>query len=236
MMKNANLLKICLLLISACLSSCMETVTGEGPLQTVERKMESFNSIALNLGAEVTVVRADENLLVVSAQENIIERVITRIDGNTLVITAKGNLIPQKPVQIEVRMKEMMNFEINGSGEMIFEEPVVADYIDFSVTGSGSVKADLDVRKVTSVVTGSGTIKLTGKTGDLDGEVLGSGTIQAGSLTAEQARFKLSGSGEVFTHATELLEATVNGSGEIRYSGQPEVKKTIAGSGKVIPE
>ncbi len=233
-MKSVKGLIICVLLPAIMATSCIETVTGDGPVVPAERKLNNFSNIALNLSATVRVFKSEENTVTVFTQQNLTDRVITRIDGTTLVITSKGNLVSNSPIQIEVRMREMENFEVNGSGKIVFDQQVVADYIDFSVTGSGSVKADLNVRKVTTVVTGSGTVELSGATRDLSGEVLGSGTIGAHALKADRAKFKLAGSGEVFTYVVNLLDATVTGSGMVHYSGDPELLMSVTGSGKVI--
>lgn len=233
-MKKVNPILFLLLIHTLFTSSCIESVTGEGPVVSVKRKTADFSSIALNLGARVKVTQGNENMVIVTAHQNLTDRVITRVDGRTLVITSKGTLVSKRPVQIEVRMRNMENFEINGSGEMEFEETIVADYVDFAVTGSGSVRADLDVRKVSTVVTGSGTVDLSGKTPDLHGEVLGSGTINASALSAQHATFKLAGSGEVYTTVNDLLEVSLTGSGEVHYSGDPQVKMSVSGSGKVI--
>jgi len=235
MMKKFNPILICLLLSLFMATSCIESITGNGPVISDERTPGKFTSLALNLGAEVRIVKANENSVMVTAQQNLTDRIITRVDGNTLVITSKGNLISNHPIKIEVRMPEFENFEINGSGEIEFDDTVTGDYIDFSVTGSGSVNARLDVRKVTTVVTGSGTVRFSGQADDLKGEVLGSGVIDASSLIAENGQFKLSGSGEVRTHVTGRLNASVTGSGILYYTGNPELQKSVTGSGKVIP-
>lgn len=231
---NPIIISILLLFQALFISSCIESVTGEGPVVSTERTTDDFSSIALNLGAKVKVSKGAENRVTIIAQKNLADRVITRVDGKTLVITSKGTLVSEQPLQIEVQMRSMENFEINGSGEVEFEEKIVADYVDFAVTGSGRLTADLNVRKVSTVVTGSGTVDLSGETPDLHGEVLGSGTINASSLTAGHATFKLAGSGEAFTTVNDLLEANVTGSGVIYYSGDPEVKMSVSGSGKVI--
>jgi hypothetical protein len=114
---NPIIISILLLFQALFISSCIESVTGEGPVVSTERTADDFSSIALNLGAKVKVSKGAENRVTIIAQKNLADRVITRVDGKTLVITSKGTLVSEQPLQIEVQMRSMENFEINGSGE-----------------------------------------------------------------------------------------------------------------------
>jgi hypothetical protein len=63
--------------------------------------------------------------------------------------------------------------------------------------------------------------------------ISGSGTIQARNFMANSVNATISGSGDIYCWATELLLATISGSGNIYYNGNPQVELHVSGSGHV---
>ncbi len=81
---------------------------------------------------------------------------------------------------------------------------------------------------------GSGTLTASGTATRLDVTVSGSGAVQFTRLVAKNVRAVVSGSGSIFTTATQSLDGSVSGSGAILYVGNPQdVTKSVTGTGVI---
>lgn len=124
---------------------------------------------------------------------------------------------PSDGLQIVVTAPGVMNFELNGSG-------------DLSIRG-------YDQPSISVVVNGSGDIKADGRAQSAEVAVSGSGDIDLSPMTLEQARASVSGSGEARLGPTQSAELAVSGSGDIVLTREPARTTTdVSGSGRVRRE
>ena len=64
--------------------------------------------------------------------------------------------------------------------------------------------------------------------------IAGSGNYKGEELKSTNTKVEIAGSGNVTTHATNKLDASIAGSGSITYAGDPSsVEKDVAGSGSI---
>jgi hypothetical protein len=95
---------------------------------------------------------------------------------------------------------------------------------------------DLDLKGdyLKTEVSGSGKIMLKGYATSIDALVSGSGALHAFSCTLDNAKVKVSGSGECEVNAATSIDALVLGSGTIKHKGNTKsATKKIYGSGTV---
>ena len=67
-------------------------------------------------------------------------------------------------------------------------------------------------------------------------KIAGSGKMYLADLIANDVTCIISGSGNMYVHAQNSLNATITGSGNIIYSGNPTVDVKTSGSGSVRHE
>ena len=101
-----------------------------------------------------------------------------------------------------------------------------------SVTGSGSISADIEAESVLAKISCSGNILLSGKAENLKCSVTGSGEIEAFELPAANADCNITGSGSIEVNAQKTLAAKITGSGSVLYRNTPEVRMNVSGSGR----
>jgi hypothetical protein len=213
--------------------SCLNTITGEGPVVEETRKAEAFNKISLNVSADVIISEGPVAGIRIKAQKNLMEYLVTRVDGNTLVISSKGNIVFSEPVIFEVTMPALEMVEVNGSGSVYNLSSLKSDYLDVEVNGSGNVKLNGSYSEITGGISGSGNVELVGTAGEIRFQINGSGVLNSEALTCTSAKLKINGSGEMKVNVVQKLEANINGSGSISYLGTPVVNQSVHGSGSV---
>lgn len=213
-----------------------ERINGNGNETTENRNISDFKNVASSGSTDVVLTQSPDYKVQVRGDENLLRYVITESDGNTLKIKIKEgyNLHPKKHLEVLVSAPQFNNVMSDGSGDVTSENTLSnTGKMTFELSGSGNVEAKIDAPSVESHTSGSGDITFSGKTGDADLSVSGSGDIHCFSLTADNAKITINGSGNADVYASKQLDLHVNGSGDVKYKGGASVNSHINGSGSV---
>jgi len=205
------------------------------------RKVESFSSISLRIGANVHLEQGEKQNLELVAKSSTLEEIITEVkDGELIIRFPNKNIFWSsfKPgeITIYITIPEITGLVVSGSGDINAEDAIKTKKLDLGLSGSGNIKlSDLSAEQVKSTVSGSGNIHLAGKTAaqDLSVAISGSGSVKALDYNADDVTVRISGSGNVGIQANKNLFVRVSGSGNVNYKGKPLVDSAISGSGKV---
>jgi hypothetical protein len=208
------------LLLAGCsslpIASQRDTIEGSGTLATETRAVSGFSEIVLEGQGDAEIVFGAGEALVIEAEDNLLPYLTTTVRGAQLVISTRPNvdLLPTRPIRYSVTVTQLDGIRISGSGNVTVPE-VVADRLEFEISGSGGITAAGAVDEVEAVLSGSG-------------------SIAAGDLQALAADVDLPGSGNIVVWATQRLHLKLGGSGSISYYGQPsDLEQEVTGSGTV---
>lgn len=215
-----------------------EKIKGNGNVVSKEITTSDYESISVAGFFNVTLVEGKEGKITVKGEENLLEFIVVENEGSDLKIrTEKGyNLNPSRgnKIEITVPVQEISKVSLAGSGGITSNFTLKSADFKATLAGSGDIKLTVDSQNVEAKIAGSGDIVLNGKTKNLELTVSGSGDIEAFGLQSENSKATLSGSGNISTTCSELIEARVAGSGDIEYKGNPKkIDTKVAGSGKI---
>jgi hypothetical protein len=209
-------------------------IEGTGPV--VERKvnLDTFKGISLPGSAKVYLTQGDKQEVMIQGQENIIDNLNLEVSGEVWRMEGKKPVWRSEPLKIYITMKDLRMVKISGSGDVITTNHFSGNEdLDLNISGSGTIKLDIEADDITGRISGSGNINLTGKADQAEFVISGSGNFHAEDLESNNAKVRISGSGDIFLNANDYLEASVSGSGNVIYSGNPKTDTHISGSGHV---
>lgn len=194
--------------------TCSDGIRGSGDLVTESRDVKEFTRIKSSGSFDVFVTVGDKQSVEITFDDNLIEHVLTKVRGKTLKIYSEESFNSRHNCRVEITVTSIESVKLSGSGDVeVFN--LNQDYFEYSVSGSGDMRAE-------------------GKVKDLEITVSGSGDIDTRDLIAEDAMVTVSGSGDVKVFASQSLDAYVAGSGDISYYGDPEdVSTSVSGSGDI---
>lgn len=218
--------------------------------QTTKKTLElgEFKSIYNNSNYTVYLKQTNKQEVSVEAESDIYALTSVIVENGVLMVNvdrkpdnpnksvwAKIDNIKLNPVmKVYVSVKNINELQVNGQGKIISENSLSAPALNLSVSGSGSMDLDLKGDYLKAEVSGSGKIVLKGYATSIDALVSGSGAIQAFNCTLDNAKVKVSGSGDCEVTAANSIEALVLGSGNIKHKGNTKTTtKKIYGSGTV---
>jgi hypothetical protein len=233
-MKKLNILLLSGIL---CLATACEKVIGDGPVMTERRNLSNYNGVDLRCAADVSFEQAPEFKLEVSAQQNILDILITELQNNKLVVRFKNDKRVKKhePIIVKVTGPDLNSLRISGSGNIQTLNDITTQGLDLDVSGSGNIRmGSLTATAIDANISGSGNIGInSGATQSQRLKISGSGNINLLGVPAKSVSTTTSGSGEMRVFASEMLNVTISGSGSVYYFGAPSVNASISGSGAV---
>lgn len=226
-----NYLKIMLCLLAICINDVAFAQT------TVERNLGNFEGVKIGGSFDVQLKQGDQNQIQIKAKGVETDEVITEVEGNTLHIRMKNGNYWNIDVDIVLTYKNLNVIHSSGSSDVETINAIKTNNLEIKLSGSGDLKAEVDVTSLNLTISGSADAELRGKTQSQEVSISGSGDVKAFYLDCASANIKVSGSGDAKIVANENLEAKVSGSGQIRYKGSPNKQIVkVSGSGNVKKE
>jgi hypothetical protein len=258
-MTKTRILLLSLLALSiAALSSCLGVlcVNGNGIIRSEERDMIDFVEIINSTSADIIFEVGDEFSVVVEADANLLQYLVTTVRSNTLEIETKGVscIRPTANATVYIIAPELESCKSTGSGDFIgddmlaekvwlkntgsgdiFVDYIEADDIDITMTGSGDILVyDSYSENIEVTISGSGDNTISGQSDNATFTSTGSGENHAGDLDLLTADVLITGSGDIYTWVRNELIAKLTGSGNLYYTGDPDITSTVTGSGRII--
>lgn len=198
------------------------------------RTVSSFNGLISKGSFDVTIIESETTEVWVEAESNLLPYISTYVSNNDLIIKVKENRCLQNntPLHVHVYTPVLDRIKLDGSGN-IKGGVLRGSLVRTQVSGSGDIRTGIDAGMVNATVSGSGKIYLQGQADESEMSISGSGDIKAYDLMQNTCFATISGSGNMYVFANELLDVKISGSGNLYYKGNPQVNVRITGSGKV---
>ena len=188
--------------------------TGSGVAASEIRRLPAFTAVDLAGTNEMTVQVGEPQQVVVRADDNLIDKVVTQVRAGVLVVSDRGSFTTRAPMSVFVTVPYLRSATMSGTGQL---------------TATGVAAKSFIAR-----LPGTGTLLVSGRAERVDASVSGDGAVTLGSLLARDATVAVRGTGSVTIHVTRSLDATISGTGAIVYSGEPaSVTKNITGDGTI---
>ena len=211
-------------------------IKGNGDLKTESRTISNFDKIGVAGSFDVKLKKGKEGSIIIEADENLMEYIITEVDGDKLKIkTKKGfQLRASKTIKITVSFSSIDAVSLAGSGYIFSEDNINSDNLKLSLAGSGDLNLKVSSNDLKTSIAGSGNITLTGNTNIFKASIAGSGNINAYELKTEMLKVSIAGSGNAKVNVINEINAVTTGSGNIYYKGNPKIEKIKSvGSGSI---
>jgi len=236
-MKKILILGLFSLMFTNCQSQFWrESIRGNKNIVKENRKVGNFDGIFITGSYEVVLQKGKEGKLQIQADENLLPIIETYVKGNKLYIKTNKKFEIKKFTSLKVLLpiEDIDKISITGSGTVSSNTLWNFEDLKLSITGSGNIDLNLKSNQIKASVTGSGSIHLQGTSQNVSYSITGSGGIYAQNLNADEAKARVTGSGQIKVKAIAYLDANVTGSGDIIYIGNPErLKSKILGSGSI---
>ena len=230
----AGLLLPFILGISACHDG-FNCIDGNGDVVLESREFYGFHEIVSEGDFDIFLVQDSIYSIEVEAESNLQPYIRTRLIGDRLEIDTRNNrcIDESYPVRVYISAPFVESIVLEGSGFISVEE-YAAPAFNIDLVGSGNIEANVVTDYLAVEIVGSGNTELWGSAIESEMNISGSGNIRAYDLVTENCFATISGSGNMYLFATELLDIKITGSGSVYYKGNPDIYTNITGSGSIV--
>jgi len=200
-------------------------IKGNGDFKTETRKVSDYKKISVAGSFNVELVKNNKSEIIIKANENLLEYIITEVKNGKLKIKIKKGyqLKATKTIKITVSFSSIDAVSLAGSGYIFSEDNINSDNLKLSLAGSGTINLSVSTTNLISSIAGSGNINLNGNSTKFNCSIAGSGNINAYELKADILKVSTAGSGNANVHAINEINASTSGSGNINYKGNPKI-------------
>ncbi|MBL7943374.1 MAG: DUF2807 domain-containing protein [Flavobacteriales bacterium] len=228
-----------MLLAGIFMTSCVKDLRkkGSGVVITVDRNLDAFTDIDANGSFEIYTHAASDYSITITTDDNMIEDVQTFVQDGKLIIEMDDDVWNYKYTEMELHIytPSVARVDLNGSVEFEMTDTTYVDDFQLFHNGSGRAEVLFEGNNLHMEVNGSADMSVAGHSDFAKYIIHGSGKINALSLEALTVEARIFGSGDIYTHCVNDLDAEIDGSGNIYYTGSPSVDSSINGSGNVKP-
>lgn len=229
---------------------------GNGDVIEETRNIPEFTEISSSGSFNIYYEFAEETELTISGESNLLPYIETVVFDNELKIRTafNVNINPHKTIEIYVKGPYIDRIHLSGSG-LIYTDSIFNDRLELStsgsgdietkffgdelytkLSGSGKIEVSCECQFVETIISGSGSAYLEGIADDASYRISGSGKVKAYDLETLRSDVSISGSGDLFLNVSNKLDVAISGSGNVHYIGFPSVNSHSSGSGEIINE
>lgn len=223
------------IILSLFTSSCLlqSTVKGNGNVTTEERDLEDFNALNVSRGMNVYVTMGNDYKVVVEADENLHNSIVTELHGDELQIKAIDIIRNASSLKVFVTLPQLEAAK-SSSGSNVYSENVLkVNDIDLAVSSGANLTFSLQAGAVEAKASSGSNIFLEGNAISINAKASSGSNIKAGDLKAKSARANVSSGANIWLSTENELQATASSGGNVFYNGNPsgiEISKSSGGN------
>lgn len=238
MRSSAVFTRLFTLFICVCLTTsglfAQKSVTGNGNLKEENRSLSGFSAIEVSNGVDVFLSQGSTERVVVKADENLLDHVVTEVEGNVLKITTKGSIRKAKALDVYVTVSTLDRIKASSGSDVKTESALKVNALVVRMMAGSDLDMEINANELTCNLSSGSDADLSGKVGTLVIEANGGSDIEAKNLEANKCTIKASGGSDAHVHVTGDLEMEAYGASDISYSGNPNIVSSKASGGSDI--
>jgi hypothetical protein len=215
--KKTTLLLVLVSMVVLPLSSLWaQSVKGNKNVTIVEHQVDNFSAIEAGGAFKVFLIKADNPLVVVEADENLHEQISLRVRGGTLLIGSKGITNATK-LNVHIYYTEIASASISGAASLKGNELIKTNELFLEVSGAAKADLELNIEQLITDISGASKVTLKGQARQHVTEVSGAANLDAVSLLTDVTSARVSGAARAKVTATDKIDSDVSGAGRLEY-------------------
>ena len=224
-------------LAAGCGTALDPGIAGSGTLTESSREVGDFSAVSVGGAVEVTITTGPEVAVVVRADDNVQERVLTEVVDGELRIRLSG---PVRNATLEAHVTVPSDgleaVQADGAASVTSTQTLEAATFTVDLSGATRVFLVVDADAVETDVDGASVVNLSGTATDLVVRTSGASSVQLGELPVASADVEASGASRATVWVQDELRAVASGASTVRYRGEPAVDADSSGGSTIGPE
>lgn len=232
MKKNFILLFISMAVLSSCSIDMMNRVNGNRNVTTQNRTTgEDFSAIKVSGGLDLHLSQGTKNSVVVEADENLQDIIITEVKDGVLKIYTDKNIWRAASKKVLVTCTDIEAITATSGSDVFGKTIVNAKSLKVSSTSGADIRLEVAAENIETKSTSGSNIRIKGTTITHTAKATSGASIDAYNLESKNAIVNVSSGADINIYASESLNAKASSGGDIDVKGNPKkvTKKSSSG-------
>jgi hypothetical protein len=216
-------------------NSGSDGIRGNGKIVKKERSVSGFHSIGVSGGIDVYIIPGNVEKVVVEADENIQEAIVTLVSNGVLKIYCDKSINNSRKLNVYVNVKELDKVTASGGCDVYAETSLRYPSLAFDFSGGSDLKLNCSTHKLSCSLLGGSDAEIRGSADKANLEAIGGSDIKASELTIGKCKVEVTGGSDVNMRVTGELSVEASGSSNVTYTGSPVIiSKSLSGASELI--
>jgi len=232
-MKKAAFLSIVLVLsLGSCFYDGWGTgISGNGDVVEESRDITGFTGVEVSTGIDVYLTEGDGFEVVVEADENLQDVILTEMRGDKLVVrTDHVHIRSAKSKKVHVTLPELSELKISSAGDCVGKTLFHCEDLRLSISSAGDLTLEVEADRIDLDISSSGDARISGSAALFNVSLSSAGDLHAFELIAGVVDANVSSAGDARVHATEEITMNASSAGNIYYMGDAKVVRSNSSS------
>jgi hypothetical protein len=218
---------------SAIESMAGEAVKGSGNVIQKSFDLAGFSRVDLGSAFIGEIKQSDGWSVVVSADDNIMERISVTVEEQTLRVRTTGFLVKASRLHVDVGMPTIEALAVGGASQATIGGFARVPAFALLLSGASQVKGEISADALTVQPSGASKTTLRGSGGTLSVNASGASHVSLAELPVESATVNLSGASHATINVSRTIDASASGASHLVYLGDATLasSKMSGGSG-----
>jgi len=200
------------------------------------RSLNGFHGVSVTSGIDLYLTQKSSEEVVVEANSEDLDKIITEIEGGILKIYVKEKSWfnfdwKNRPRKVYVSFKDLDKIDASAGSDVISENKFKLEHLKVDSSSGSDVKLELDAKDIRVGSSSGSDISLKGTAVSLQADASSGSDIDAGELQAKNCDASASSGSDVKVNVSEKLNASASSGADVYYSGNPKTRDINESSG-----
>lgn len=214
-------------------------IKGNGAEKNDARTIESYNAISVADGIALNFSKDHLSGVVVTADENVLEYIVTEVVGGELIIHYKAgeNVKPKKtPVVTVPNNGTITKLTVGNNCKFTIKETLDVEGMTIKALGGAQIEMKIDARQTVQVeLQGNAKCELTGNAGELKLVMEGGAKYNGYNFKVKNVVCELAGGSDAKVLCSDRIDsADLSGDSTLYFKGDCEIGKVKLKGGSTI--
>lgn len=210
-----------------------DVVQGDGNVVQEDRPVEAFDKIEIGGNFKVYFTQESPSKLVVSADNNLMEYILSEVVDGELRIYSK-NRIQSRNIQLDISSSDIRQITAAAGANVIGRNPITTPQLTLIGSAGGQLDLEAMVEQLIVNLSAGSRATLSGQADEAEYEASAGSRLSAYDLEAKRVDASGSAGSTLEVNATESLSAEGSAGTGIYYAGTPVINELNLSAGAAI--
>ncbi|MDG1112088.1 MAG: DUF2807 domain-containing protein [Polaribacter sp.] len=222
---------------TSCVIEAFNGIKGDRNVVTENRKItEDFTAIRTSTGLDVNITQENQNAVIVEADENLQNLIVTEVENGVLKIYSEKNIWSAKSKKVHVSIKTLNSLKASSGSDVRTVKKIQSEEISIGASSGASVRMTVVANSIATNTSSGATIRVSGSADNHAAKASSGSSIKAYDLISKNVIVNVSSGANIEIHASEKIEARASSGGDIDYKGTPKKVLRRSSSGGSISD